>query len=207
MFTGLVTDVGEIESAERSEDGVRLRVGTALGSEISAGDSVAVGGVCLTATEATNGSFAADVSPQTLEVSTLGSLEVGQGVNLELALRLSDRLGGHLVQGHVDGTGQIAEARDEGGGRRLRVAASPELMRYVVERGSIAVDGVSLTVAALDGESFEVALVPETLARTTLGELEAGRPVNLECDLLARYIERLASGIDHHSQEVDPRER
>jgi len=195
VFTGLIADVGRVESAERSADGARLRIATGLAAEISSGDSVSVSGVCLTAATATDGGFEADVSPQTLSLTTLGSLEDGDPVNLELALRASDRLGGHVVQGHVDGTAEVVEAAPEGESRRLRIAVPSELRRYLVERGSVAVDGVSLTVAALNGEAFETALIPETLARTTLAHADAGTRVNLECDLLGKYA------IDHHSEE------
>jgi riboflavin synthase len=192
MFTGLVQGTGVVRAIEPRPDGVRLRVETALGRELSPGDSVAVGGVCLTAIEADRGSFAADVVAETLRRSALGALRPGARVNLELPLRAGDRLGGHLVQGHVDGVGTVDAAREEGLGRVLRIAAPAELRRYVVEKGSIAVDGVSLTVAEVDDEAFEVALIPETLERTTLGAVAPGDAVNLEVDVLAKYVEKLA---------------
>ena len=188
MFTGLVQELGTVAAA----GGGRLEV-EAPGLELRPGDSVAVNGVCLPAAEVSDGRFAADVVDETLRRSSLGRLEPGGRVNLELPLRPTDRLGGHIVQGHVDGLGAVGEVADEGAGRRLTIEADPELLRYVVEKGSIAVDGVSLTVAALDGDGFEVALIPETLERTTLGQLWPGDKVNLEVDVLAKYVERLVA--------------
>ena len=184
MFTGLVQEKGRVRSAE----GGRLVLDTRLAAELSEGDSVAVNGVCLTAVQTDGASFAADVVDETLRRSSLGRIGSGDEVNLELPLRASDRLGGHMVQGHVDGTGTIETAGDE-----LRVSAPPELLRYVVEKGSIAVDGVSLAVADVDDEGFSVSLIPETLERTTLGALEPGREVNLEVDVLAKYVEKLVA--------------
>jgi riboflavin synthase len=152
-----------------------------------------VNGVCLTAVEPHVDGFAADVMPETLRRSSLGPLRPGAEVNLELPLRAGDRLGGHVVQGHVDGTGRVEAVRDDGNARVLRIAAAPEQLRYVVEKGSIAVDGVSLTVSAIEDEAFEVSLIPETLERTTLGAAAAGRTVNLEVDVLAKYVEKLVS--------------
>jgi riboflavin synthase len=189
VFTGLVADTGTIRTIH---DG-RLEVETALGAHLAEGDSVAVNGVCLTAVEPHTDGFAADVMPETLRRSSLGPLEQGAKVNLELPLRAGDRMGGHVVQGHVDGTGEVSEVREEGNSRVVRIAAAPDLLRYVVEKGSIAVDGVSLTVAALDGRGFEVSLIPETLERTTLGTAESGQRVNLEVDVLAKYVERLVA--------------
>ena len=191
MFTGLVAAKGTVESAERSGDGVRLTVATDLAGELARGDSVAVNGVCLTAVDIGSGSFRADVVQETLERSSLGPLGEGDPVNLELPLRAGDRLGGHMVQGHVDGTGTIDSSGEDGFGRRLRVACGTELLRYIVEKGSVAVDGVSLTVASVDDEAFEIALIPETLERTTLGDAAPGRTVNLEVDILAKYVEKL----------------
>ena len=191
MFTGIVTDVGTVERMDADQNGARLRVGTRLAGELSAGDSVSVNGACLTAATVDGDAFEADVVNQTLQLTSLGPLEPGERVNLELPMRLSDRLGGHLVQGHVDGTGEVLGSTEEGVGRRLRIRAPDELRRYLVERGSVAVDGVSLTIAALADGAFEVALVPETLERTTLGAAKEGRRVNLELDMIARYVERL----------------
>ena len=187
MFTGLVAGTGTVRSLR---DG-RLVVDTPLAAELAAGDSIAVNGVCLTALEPSAEGFAADVMPETLRRSSLGPLGAGDDVNLELALRAGDRLGGHMVQGHVDGTGTVEDVREEGFSRVVRVAAPADLLRYVVEKGSIAVDGVSLTVSAVDDDAFEVSLIPETLERTTLGSAAPGRAVNLEVDLLAKYVEKL----------------
>jgi riboflavin synthase len=191
MFTGLVEDIGEVESLETSGEGARLRITTRLGAEISAGDSVAVNGVCLTATEADPAGFAAEATNETLRVTSLGPLQQGDRVNLELPLRASDRLGGHVVQGHVDGTGEISAAEPDGFARRLRLRVEPELLRYVVERGSIALDGVSLTVSGLGEDWLEVSLIPETLERTNLDDARPGQRLNIECDVLAKHVERL----------------
>ena len=191
MFTGLVAGTGTVESLERDGGGVRLRVRSELAGELGPGDSVAVNGVCLTAVAPDAEGFSADVMAETLRRSSLGPLGEGDSVNLELPLRAGDRLGGHIVQGHVDGTGAVESVRDEGLARVVRVAAPAELLRYVVEKGSIAVDGVSLTVSAVDDEAFEVSLIPETLERTTLGAAEPGRTLNLEVDVLAKYVEKL----------------
>jgi riboflavin synthase len=191
MFTGIVREIGSVESLERSDGGGRLRVGAALAAELGLGDSVAVAGACLTVSARDDGSFSADVSKQTLGLTTLGELEIGAAVNLEPALRAGDPLGGHLVQGHVDGAGEVTGLNPEGDSTRLRVKPPPELLRYLVEHGSVTVDGVSLTVATLDRESFEAALIPETLSRTTLGAAKQGQRVNLEVDLVGRYVERL----------------
>jgi riboflavin synthase len=189
VFTGLVADKGTIRAIG---DG-RLEVETALGAHLAEGDSVAVNGVCLTAVEPHVDGFAADVMPETLRRSSLGPLAPGAEVNLELPLRAGDRMGGHVVQGHVDGTGEVAEVRDEGNARVVRIATPPDLLRYVVEKGSIAVDGVSLTVSAIEDDWFEVSLIPETLERTTLGGAEPGSTVNLEVDVLAKYVEKLVA--------------
>ncbi len=187
MFTGLVAGKGTVRTLR---DG-RLEVETPLAAELSSGDSVAVNGVCLTAVQPDGASFRADVMPETLRRSSLGPLDEGDEVNLELPLRAGDRLGGHMVQGHVDATGRVEEVREEGFSRVVRVSAAADSLRYIVEKGSIAVDGVSLTVSAVDDQSFEVSLIPETLERTTLGEAAAGKTVNLEVDVLAKYVEKL----------------
>ena len=191
MFTGLVQDLGTITAVDAAADGVRLVVRTRLAGELSEGDSVAVNGVCLTATAIADGSFAADVMNETLRRSSLAEVQAGARVNLELPLRAADRLGGHFVQGHVDGVGNVWDVRDDGFARVVTVGVPADLMRYVVEKGSIAVDGVSLTVSGLGDDWLQVSLIPETLERTTLGEADTGRPVNLEVDVLAKYIERL----------------
>lgn len=201
MFTGLIADLGKVLAVERDGDGATLRVGTVLAGELREGDSIAVNGVCLTATgvaageEGADGAsgvqFEAQAIRETLERSTLGTLEPGDRVNLELALRADGRLGGHIVQGHVDGVGSIASVRAEGFSRVLAIDADPALLPLIVEKGSIALDGVSLTVSALREGGFEVSLIPETLARTTLGRAAAGGAVNLEADILAKHVQRL----------------
>jgi len=193
MFTGLVADLGTVLAADAGGDGVRLTVRSTLAGSLAEGDSVAVNGVCLTATAVDGDSFRTDVMNQTLATSSLAGLRAGSPVNLELPLRAADRLGGHVVQGHVDGVGTVTELRDDGFARRLTVALPESLARYVALKGSIAVDGVSLTVADADSRSFTVSLIPETLARTTLGVAGAGDEVNLEVDILAKYVERLVS--------------
>jgi riboflavin synthase len=191
VFTGLIQDVGTVEAIKRGEDGARIRIRTRLTKDIADGDSVAVNGVCLTATRVGDGAFDTEAMNQTLTVTALGDLETGGKVNLELAMRVSDRLGGHIVQGHVDGVGEVAGVDDDGFARRLRVQLPQELRRYVIDKGSIALDGVSLTVAALGDGWAEVSLIPETLERTNLGEAEEGGRVNVECDPIAKYVERL----------------
>jgi riboflavin synthase len=193
MFTGLVEDRGRVSGAAGA-GGLRLTVATRLAAELEPGDSVAVNGVCLTAATVADGAFTSDVMAETARRSSLAALAAladGDEVNLELPLRAGDRLGGHIVQGHVDGVGEVVWTESEGAARVVRLATSPELLRYVVEKGSIAVDGVSLTVASVDDEGFTVSLVPETLRRTTLGAAEAGRAVNLEVDMLAKHVEKL----------------
>jgi riboflavin synthase len=191
MFTGLVAGTGVVESLERGVAGVRLRVRAELAGELARGDSIAVNGVCLTAVDPDDQGFSADVMEETLRRSSLGPLAEGDEVNLELPLRAGDRLGGHMVQGHVDGTGSVEAVSEDRFARVVRIRAPSGLLRYVVEKGSIAVDGVSLTVSGVDGDGFEVSLIPETLERTTLGAAEPGRVVNLEVDVLAKYVEKL----------------
>lgn len=191
MFTGIVRELGTVERVDRTADGARIRVAGEVAGELDPGDSIAVDGVCLTAAALDGGAFEADVMNQTLELTTLGGLGSGDRVNLEPPLRAGDPLGGHLVQGHVDATGEVASRADDGIALRLAIAMPSEHHRYVVERGSITVDGVSLTVAALTGDGFEVSLIPETRERTTLGQLAEGARVNLELDVIARYAERL----------------
>jgi riboflavin synthase len=193
VFTGLVQDIGEVEAVETAGDGVTLRIATALGGEVAAGDSVAVDGVCLTATEVEERGFAAEAMNQTLKLSSLGGLEPGGRVNLELAVRASDRLGGHILQGHVDGVGEVSSVEEDGFARRLRVRLGPDLLRHTVERGSIGLGGVSLTISALGEDWVEVSLIPETLERTTLGEAAEGTRLNVESDVVAKYVERLVA--------------
>lgn len=190
MFTGIVKELGRVEAVDASEDGGRLRIAAGLASELAEGDSVAVNGACLTATSVGDGSFQADVMHQTLSLTTLGELEESSPVNLELPLRATDRLGGHVVQGHVDGTATVIDLVADGFAKRLRVELPEELLPYVVERGSIAIEGVSLTIAVLVDDCLEVSLIPETLERTTLGSVKPGDRLNVECDVLARYVQR-----------------
>ena len=215
VFTGIVEELGEVVALEEFQDAARLTVrGPLVTAGASAGDSIAINGVCLTVTDSSDGTFSADVMGETLSRSGLGALAPGSAVNLERPLRLDGRLGGHIVQGHVDGTGAILERRPgpgvSGGAPGpapdrwdvVRISVPAQLARYVVEKGSIAVDGVSLTVSALgtapraDGRPdwIEVSLIPETLARTTLGRKQAGDMVNLEVDMIAKYVERLLGG-------------
>jgi riboflavin synthase len=191
VFTGLVADLGTVAALEATADGVRLRVSSTLAGELREGDSVAVNGVCLTATQVADGQFTADVMHETLRRSSLAAVAGGARVNLELPLRAADRLGGHVVQGHVDGVGSIRDAVEDGFARVVTIDAPPELLRYVVEKGSIAVDGVSLTVASVTADTFSVSLIPETLERTNLGAAAPGTPLNLEVDVLAKYVEKL----------------
>jgi len=187
LFTGLVAGKGIVRGLAHG----RVEVETPLAAELEPGDSIAVSGVCLTTVERTGGSFAADVMPETLRRTSLAPLEIGDEVNLELPLRAGDRLGGHVMQGHVDGTATVESVTEDGRSRVVRIEAPADLLRYVVQKGSIAVDGVSLTVAALDDDGVEVALIPHTLEVTTLGGLEPGDAVNLEVDVLAKVVERL----------------
>jgi riboflavin synthase len=193
VFTGLVQDLGKVTAVAATADGVTLGVRTRLARELAEGDSIAVNGVCLTATAIADGQFSAAVMHETLRRSSLAAAQQGSDVNLELALRASDRLGGHIVQGHVDGLGSVRDVRDDGFARIVTVSAPAELLRYVVEKGSIAVNGVSLTVVAVAEDWFSVALIPETLERTTLGAAAPGSPVNLEVDVVAKYVEKLVA--------------
>jgi riboflavin synthase len=200
VFTGLIAYLGRVRAVERDADGATLEIATHLAGELVVGDSVAVNGVCLTATSVNSGgvdrgSFRAQAMVETLRRSSLEHLQVGSRVNLELPLRADGRLGGHIVQGHVDGTGTIEGVREEGFARVLDIAieagAANDLGRYMVEKGSVAVDGVSLTLSELREGGFSVSLIPETLARTSLGEAQVGDRVNLEADVLAKHVERL----------------
>ena len=182
MFTGLISHLGRIQKS-----GARIAVDTELAGQLEPGDSIAVNGVCLTAVEIDGERFEADVMEETLRLTSLGRLQEGDTVNLELALRVGDRLGGHFVQGHVDGTGTIESIEEREHSRVVRVAAPEDLMRYIARKGSIAIDGVSLTVVDATDTSFSVSLIPETLERTTLGSAREGDRVNLEVDIFARY--------------------
>ena len=191
MFTGLIADLGTVTAVQLGGAGARINVRTALADELREGDSIAVSGVCLTAAQVADGAFAADVMAETLARSSLAELAAGARVNLELPLRAGDRLGGHVVQGHVDGTGSVREIREEGFARVLWIEIDQPLARYLAEKGSVAVDGVSLTVSALGEHSFAVSLIPETLHRTSLGRLAPGARVNVEVDIMAKQLERL----------------
>ncbi len=190
MFTGLVQDKARVAAVERNGGGVRLTVETSV-DPIEPGDSVSVNGVCLTVVDVDERRFDADVMDETLRRTTLGDQQPGDRVNLEPALRASDRLGGHIVQGHVDGTGVVDSVTSEGLARLVRIGAPPELLRYVVEKGSIAVDGISLTVVEDRADGFTVAVIPHTAEVTTLGIRRPGDRVNLEVDLMAKYAEKL----------------
>lgn len=192
MFTGIVRERGRVASVEGDGNGIRIRLDAPLtAAEVAIGDSVSLNGCCLTVVEAVNGTLAFDAVPETLSRSSLDGLEAGAELNVEPALRAGDPLGGHYVQGHVDGVGSVRSVEPGGEGRRIWFDAPTEVLRYCVEKGSVAVDGVSLTIAELDETGFAVALIPHTLAATTLGTLETGARVNLEADVLAKYVERL----------------
>ncbi|MEX2164876.1 MAG: riboflavin synthase [Sulfuricaulis sp.] len=193
MFTGIIQDIGKIVSLENKggDAQVRIESGKLELSTVKSGDSISVSGVCLTVSASHATEFSADVSGETLARTTLGSLSLGDPVNLETSLTLSTPLGGHLVSGHVDGLGKLVSCRKQGRSLLLRIRAPEGLSRYLAEKGSISVDGVSLTVNSVNGPEFEVNIVPHTLANTTLGNLTAGSIVNLEADILARYLERL----------------
>lgn len=193
MFTGLVADQGQVTDVQPTPDGARLTVRTELAAEVSEGDSIAVDGVCLTVTAVQDGAFCTDVMNETLRLTSLAEARPGAPVNLELAVRVTDRLGGHIVQGHVDGVGSVRQLAQDGFARRVTIEAPDDLLRYVVHKGSITVNGVSLTVAELEDRCFTVSLIPETLERTNLGSVSAGDPVNLEVDVLAKYVERLVT--------------
>ena len=195
MFTGIVEELGEVVAIEDLGDAARLTVrGAQVTSDAAAGDSIAVNGVCLTVTGSAGEEFTADVMRETLTRSSLGALAPSAPVNLERSVRLADRLGGHLVQGHVDGVGELVSRTPAEHWDVVRIALPPVLARYVVEKGSIAVDGISLTVTAVASDWFEVSLIPETLKRTTLGPKQPGETVNLEVDVIAKYIEKLTAG-------------
>jgi riboflavin synthase len=204
MFTGIVEELGEVEALTDLGDSVRLQVrGPLVVGDAEHGDSIAVNGVCLTVVDATGDTFTADVMRETLDRSSLGALRPGDPVNLERSLRLDGRLGGHVVQGHVDGTGTVLERTPSPHWELVRVSLPVDLARYVVLKGSVAVDGVSLTVSALDDDSFSVSLIPTTLALTTLGRAPVGALVNLEVDVVAKYVERLMTShtLDTTSEE------
>jgi riboflavin synthase len=192
MFTGIVREVGRVASAEEAEDGLALAVeAPGIAAELATGDSISINGVCLTAEAVESGRVTMHAVSETLARTTLGSLAAGDAVNVEPALRAGEPLGGHHVQGHVDAVGRVRAVEDEGSGHRVVVETPPDILRYCVEKGSIAVDGVSLTIAGLGPDAFSVVLVPHTLSATTFSEVQPGREVNLEVDVLAKYVERL----------------
>ena len=192
MFTGIIEELGTIESFEAHEGGARMTVGAKLvTSDATNGDSIAVNGVCLTALDITPNSFSADLSQETLDRSTLGRLEIGSRVNLERAVTPSTRLGGHIVQGHVDARGEFISAEEHGDFWTLRIGFPREISRYLVHKGSVSVEGISLTIAKLSDEHFDIAIIPKTWEMTNLSTLEAGDPVNLEVDVIAKYVEKM----------------
>ena len=194
MFTGLIQAVGRIAQIEKGEQDIRLRIETGKLplTEVALGDSIATSGVCLTVTELPGDGYWADVSPETLSLTSLGTKSIGDLVNLETSLTLNTPLGGHLVSGHVDGVGQIEEITEDARFWRVKVAAPENLARYIAMKGSICLDGTSLTVNQVDGASFELTIIPQTWEETVFSEYEVGSPVNLEVDVIARYLERLS---------------
>ena len=194
MFTGIVRERGRVVSIASDGDGARLRIAAnEAASQAAVGDSIAIAGVCLTVVSVVDGTVEFDAVAETLRRSSIGRLETGADVNVEPALRAGEPLGGHYVQGHVDGVGRVRSVEPEGDGRLVRFDAPPDVLRYCVEKGSVTVEGVSLTITDVDGDGFGVALVPHTLAVTTLGALDPGDEVNLEADVLAKYVERLVT--------------
>jgi len=192
MFTGIIEELGRVESIEQRGEGVRIRIAAQVVTQGTAeGDSISVNGVCLTAIDVRDNSFSADGSRETLQRSTLGSLRAGSPVNLERAVTPQTRLGGHIVQGHVDARGRFLSATEHGGSWTLRISYPPEIARYLVFKGSVAVEGISLTIAGLTEEYFEIAIIPKTWQVTNLSQLHAGDAVNLEADIIAKYVERM----------------
>jgi riboflavin synthase len=192
MFTGIIEELGRIAAIEHGAAGARVTItASVVTSDVANGDSIAVNGVCLTAMDAATESFAADVSPETLARTTLGSLAVGSPVNLERAVTPTTRLGGHIVQGHVDGRGTYIGAFDEGEFWTVRIGFPPEMRRYLVFKGSVAVEGISLTIAAIEDDHFDIAIIPKTWEMTNLSSLKSGDAVNLEADVIAKYVENI----------------
>jgi riboflavin synthase len=191
MFSGIVADMGTVEACERTMEAASLTIEASPAyGDVAIGESIAVNGVCLTVVSHRGQTFTLDVSPETLRATNLGELQPGERVNLERSLRLNDRIGGHLVSGHVDGVGMITDKRPEANAWHLDVQAPKELMRYIVAKGSIALDGISLTVVACRSDGFQVTIIPHTAAVTTIGQKALGATVNLECDMLGKYVER-----------------
>ncbi|HET6465012.1 MAG TPA: riboflavin synthase [Nitrospiria bacterium] len=206
MFTGLVEEMGVVRGFDRDAKSARLAVlARTVLEDLSIGDSITVNGVCLTVTRTTGEEFTADVSPETLTVTNLGSLNVGDAVNLERAMRVNSRLGGHLVSGHIDGVGRIRDRRQEDEALLLSIEIPKELLRYCIKKGSIAVDGISLTINQVTDKEIQVAIIPHTAKATTLGLKGIGTGVNLECDLIGKYVERLLqeSGSEGAPQKID----
>ncbi|HEX3100324.1 MAG TPA: riboflavin synthase [Pyrinomonadaceae bacterium] len=192
MFTGIIEELGKIEAVEKHSAGSKITIAASLvTSDIHNGDSISVNGVCLTAVDTTPISFAADASPETLERSTLGDLKVGSPVNLERAVTPATRLGGHIVQGHVDGRGTFLSAEPQGDFWTVRIGFPPEFAKYLVYKGSVTVEGISLTIAALADDHFDIAVIPKTWELTNLSSLHPGNSVNLEADVIAKYVERM----------------
>jgi riboflavin synthase len=202
VFTGLIEDLGTVESLDRTDDGAHLRISSRLAGELSLGDSIAVNGCCLTATAVDGDSFETEAMNQTLEVTALDGIEQGARVNLELAMKVGERLGGHIVQGHVDGVGTVLSVEDDGFARRLRVDLPAQLLRFAVDKGSITLNGVSLTISQLGDGWAEVSLIPETLERTNLGDLAPGDRLNVESDVIAKYVERLMSPLAARKEQA-----
>ena len=204
MFTGIVEEMGVIQGVDRSIQSVRFRIlAKAVLEELEEGDSITVNGVCLTAVTPGSADFTVDVSPETLRVTNLGGLKAGDPVNLERAMRIMDRIGGHLVSGHVEGVGQVRERRQEGNALLLTIEAPASILKYCIRKGSIAVDGVSLTINDLAERSFSVSVIPHTAEVTTLGLKGPGAAVNLESDLIGKYIERLLRGGEPSEGKID----
>lgn len=202
MFTGLIQDIGKIESIDRRGEGIGLTISTQLDlSNVKIGDSISVDGVCLTITKLSGRTFHAEVSPETLRRTTLSTARAGQPVNLEGALKMSDPLGGHLVSGHVDGTGEIIEIVAEGNSIRYRFWVPAQISRFLIEKGSVAVDGISLTVMQCQGQEFSVSVIPHTAETTTLGRKKSGDRVNLENDMIAKYVEKFVHAREDQAGE------
>jgi len=202
MFTGLIQDIGKVVQVEGQSSGLTLKISTNLDlTSLKIGDSIAVDGVCLTIVELADRSFLVEVSPETRQRTTLAKVKAGQEVNIERPLRMSDPLGGHFVAGHVDGTGEILAITPEGKSRRYYFRTSPEISKYLIPKGSVAIDGISLTIVDCQGEEFSVVVIPHTSAKTTLGKKKVGDQVNLEVDLLAKYIEKFL----HRQEVIKPR--
>jgi riboflavin synthase len=203
MFTGLIEVVGEIAEVKTSPGGFRIRIRTTLAADLASGDSLAVNGVCLTVVTAERDEVHADIGPETARVTTLGSLRQGQRVNLEPSMRADGRVGGHFVQGHVDGPGVVVEIRPDGDSQWLAISFDPSLAPYLIRKGSIAVDGVSLTIAGLGEHMFDVMIIPFTWANTALSSLKTGDRVNIECDMIGKYVARSLELRDENAVEAD----